>query len=663
MRYIDSKLCIAASELIPMVMPKKTYDYHRASGNFTVHGTGGNGRMVYVEYESMPSNHKEAVKDYYGCPYSYATREPIFNLIELDNEAEKFYYNYVLPTGDKLPSSKYDLNGKPQINYVARYKEAAEWLNMLIKISADKTMIKKELNLSMQLFWEAIINLIKVKEVHLPKTYKRLREKIKGYNQNGYGFLVETHKFGNSHSLKVVGDVAQALLKELISLRNKHSNVVIAEEYNKWAKENNLKTITPEAVGYWRKEWSVELLLEQEGSAKTYNKLSKQARRKRPTAPLLLINSDDNVLDLFYKNGDNKWFRPVLYVVIDAYNDYILGYAVGETVTRELVKEAFRNAQRHVMQLTGDAFSWQQIQTDRWGISGKNTTELEKFYNSMAVFTPAGLKNSQAKYVERSFGTVWHSVLKRMFPYNYSGHNLTAKQKLNNENLKPAYFPDVQEAPKQIEAFINAIRATKRKGCEQNRQQEWLSSFNASDKSKKKLLSTEQYLEVYGKKHSHLNRIDASGLTPTLLGKERIYELSQDTILEHVGKQVQVIYDEHDLNTVLVTDHKGLRFLANSYKLLPSAIADYEEGDKARIKGLLEEKKTIMPKLQQSKEHRQKILERANIDAIGRLQAGVLVKEVTHQDQKIITATNNGAKLEDTGLDDDMDYYDQILNG
>ncbi len=663
MIYLGSTLCLEYSELVPVVMNRDNFYHHRGNGNLTAHGVGGNGRKVLIEYESMPSKYKEATKEYYGCPYIYASKQPILQSLEFDTKAQDFYHKYTLPNGIKLPSSNYNLNGKAQINYVQRYTECATWLNMLIRLVNDKAALKRELNISIGKFWETACDMIKTKKVSLPATPKRLKIKIKYYQMGGYEALIEKHKFGNSYSKKVVGEVAEALLKELLSLRNKHADTTIASEYNKWAISEGLKPITPEAVGYWRKKWHNELILEREGMGKTYTKLSKQGKRKRPSAPLLLINSDDNVLDLYFRANGNDWHRPVLYVVIDAFNDYILGYAMGASVTKELVKEAYRNANRHVMELTGDSYCWQQLQTDRWGISGKNTTELEHFYNSMGTFTPAGLKNSQAKYVERSFGTVWHTMLKKLFPNNYSGHNLTAKQKLNPDNLKPTYFPSIDDAPEQVDLFIQAMRQTKRKNCELTRQQEWVKAFTESEKSQSKLLSPEMRLQIFGKRHSYTNKITSSGVTPILLGEKRIYELSQDTIFEHIDRKVQVIYDDHDLSTVLITDGKGLRFLANEYKLLPSAIADYEEGDKARINHLLQEKKIVLPKIQHLIESRKEVLQRAKIDAESRLKAGVLVKEITHKDQMLITAANNGASIEiEPESDEEIDIYKSILN-
>lgn len=667
MEYINNILCLEFSELVPAIMPKTTYDYHMLQGNFVKHGIGGNGRKVFVEYQSIPKKFKDEVVKLYGDPYAYISKQPILQALSHDHKAQEFYQSYILPNGAKLPSSDLDFENKPQINYVARYTENANWLNMFNRLTSDKMTLKRELNISMGTFWETSIDLMKSKKVDLPYSYRRLKEKLNIYKAQGYVSLIETHKFGNAHSAKIIGDVADAFLKELFTLRNKHSDVTLAQEYNKWAISEGLEPVTPEALGYRRKKWYNELLLEREGMGKTYNKLSKQGRRKRSSAPLLLVNSDDNDLDVYFKAPGNAWYRPALYVVIDTYNDYVLGYAIGDTVTKELVKEAYRNANRHVMELTGASYNWHQIQTDHWAIDQKQTTELGQFYKSMAKSTPAGLKNSQTKYIERSFGSVWHTVLKKMFPSNYSGHNIKAKQQLNPDNLKPAYFPPIEDCHRMVGEFIEAMRQTTRKGSEMTRQQEWMYAFDNSEKSQEKLLTEETRLQIYGKPHLkrdgktlETNRITAAGLTPTLLGKPRIYELSQDIIYEHIGKSVNVIYDEYDLSTVLVTDGKGLRFLAHEYKLLPSAIADYEPGDRERINDLLQEKGTLMPRIQKEIDSRKHILARAKIDAESRIKAGVLTKEIAHRDQRVITAASYGAK-NDKEDDEFFDIYADML--
>jgi hypothetical protein len=634
MEYLHGKLCLEYYELVPSILTKTNYDQLKLRGNITVHGLGGNGRKVLVEYESLPDKYRAKVRETYGDPYVYASKQPILRSLQWDTKAEQWYMDYVLPTGDRLPASDTDVHGKPQINYVRRYTEAASWLNMLVRLTTDKAALKRELNIPVMAFWDQATDMIKLRKVNLPANAKRLKEKIRIYQAGGYASLVEAHKFGNDYSKKVRDEESEALLKAFLSHRNKYDDTVIAEKYNHWAAETGRETITAGTVGYWRKKWATLLMLEREGIAALYKTVSKEVQRERPSAPLLLVNSDDNVLDAFFRKGDNEWYRPVLYVVMDAHNDYILGYAVGDNVTKDLVKEAYRNAMRHVMQATGDAYCWQQIQTDHWGISGKNTTELEAFYHSMGTFTPAGLKNAQTKYIERSFGTTWHQQLKEAFPHNYAGQNVTAKEKLNPDKLVKGNFPQIEEGMKMIEAFIWRMRLTTRKGSELTRHEEWLANFQASAKSKERRLSAEQRLQIFGKVHTYTNEITTKGVTPTILGERRVYELSQETIFQHIGKTVQVIYDEHDLSEVLITDGKGLRLVAQSYRKMPSAIADYEEGDRDRLLEAWTEKKAVLPKIQEWGDAWKSTLERGGIDIESRLQAGIMTKEIAHNDQR-----------------------------
>jgi len=645
MQYLNNDiLCLEFKEFVPEIMPKSTYDVYKNRGTIIVHGRGGNGSQVLIEFETLPSKYKQAVKAKYGDPYQYYTKQPLLNSLEWDSKAQSYYMGYELPNGDKLPNSDTDLRGKSQINYVHRYTQNASWLNMLDRLTTDKQALKRELNISIAQFWDTATEVIGIKKVALPKNSRRLKDKLKEYKAGGYEVLIEKHKFGNSHSAKVKDEVAEAYLKTLLEMSNNHDFTIIAKGYNHWARENNRQEITAGTVGYRYNLWKNELMLGRGGIDKVVSKLSMNIPRNRASAPLLLINADDNNWDIFFRKGENKWYRPALYVVIDTFNDYILGYAWGDTVTKDLIREAFRNANNHIKMLTNEqnqAYGWHQLQTDRWGISGKNTTELEQFYNTMSIFTPASLKNAKSKYVEASFGKVWHQMLKVCFPHNYSGYNIGSKSKINKDNLVPANFPDIEQADEMIEGFINVMRCTTRGKSELNRQEEWLKAFHESDRSKQKALTTEQELQIFGKEHVDTNTISNNGVTPTLRihghSIKMQYKLSQMELLQHIGKKVQVIYDENDLSRVLITDGKGLRKVVHSFDKVPGAFADYKDGDAERIKALQEEKKTLGPFLQEKMEERKALMERERIDAESRLQAGVLRKEISHADNRLLS--------------------------
>lgn len=677
MEYLDHSLCLEFSELVPAVMTKFSYDDFKRRDKITVHGIGGNGRKILIELESLPDKYRAKVREIYGDPYTFASKQPMLNSLEKDYKAEAYYQSYVLPTGELLPDQDVDLRGKPQINYVKRYTENVTWLNMLNRMTTDKLALKRELNISIMTFWDIACDLINVKGVNLPANPKRLKDKLKSFSvlrqaqgdEAAWESLIEKHKFGNSAAAKIADQLAEAFLKELIAHRNKHDDTVIAATYNAWAIENDRPEISPGTVAYRRKQWTKELTLEREGYDVFNNKYSKKIKRDRTSAPLLFINSDDNVWDVFFKSTTTTHYRPVLYVVIDTFNDYILGYAWGDTVTKELVKEAYRNAMRHVMKITGNSYVWQQIQTDRWGISNHRSvkkTELEEFYSSMATFTGQGLKNPNSKYVEQSFSTTWHQVLKLMYPRNYAGHNAEAREKLA-KTLVPSQFPDESEISKEIERFIWAMRLTKRNGEELTRHEEWVQAFNASEKSKKKLWTPEQRLQILGvphvSKNGKLNSITARGIDATINGVPVTYELTQEQIYEHVGKEVQLYYDPADLSEVMVTDGKGLRFIARTFENVPAAFADYEDGDAERIHQLQAEKKTLLPMVQSFISERKALLEREQIDAESRLLGGVMVKRIAQDDARVLSGGKPGEIPAFAGMTGGAKAQDDTLNG
>ena len=388
MKYNDNKqLCLEFDEFVPAIMSKPAYDQAKRRGTITVFGRGGNGSIVLIDYETLPYKQKEAVKEKYGDPYVYYTKQPLLDYVKanFDHEAEQFYNDYTLPNGLNLPE-----------DYVAKYAKAVTWLRSIDHFTTDKKALKTLLNISITAFWVMAGELIRAKDVALPINERRLMEKLKQFKREGLPCMIETWRFGNNYSKKVNDEVAEALLLKLIAHPHKHDDTVIAANYNKWATKNGKQVITPAAVGVWRRKSALTTTLTRDGAGINYNKFSKRAMRERPSAPLLLINSDDNILDLFFKDGKSDFYRPAGYFIVDGYNDYILGYALGKTVTIELVKQAYLNAIHHVMEVTGECYLWHQIQTDRWSIDPQLKGELATFFSNQAHYTQQRLKYRKA---------------------------------------------------------------------------------------------------------------------------------------------------------------------------------------------------------------------------------------------------------------------------
>lgn len=646
MEYINNNiLCLTYDEYVS-VFGLDAYKNDKKRENITVHGIGGNGRKVLIEYETLNPKRKEAIISKYGNPYDYLAKQPILDLINWDYQAHAYYTNYVLPNGSKLPACDSDPFGKPQINYVERYTKAVSWLNMLGKFTSDKRALKQALNISVMEFWDIVSGLILKQNVDLPSNAKRLKEKLKEFNSypdplDRYYFIMEKdlHRWSNSNA-KQRDDEGEALILKMLCDVNNHDDTVVAAAYNKYARDNGKKEYTAGAIGYIRRQNEHILKATRDGAKVAYSKYSKEIGRDRPSAPLLLVNGDDNNLDMYFKvvtrdkNGKkvvNNFYRPVLYVIIDAYNNYILGYSYGNESSKELIYDAYRNALNHINELTGGYHMPHQLQSDRWGLDVKLKGDLAQFYKGVAkVFTPQAHGVPQGKYIEASFGVTWHQVLKVM-PYgNYAGHNIKAKERKSQEAIaiNAKNHPPIEEMPRMIDEFITAMRITKRKKSKMNRQQEWLDAFWKSEKSSANRIDTATKLTILGRKHKNTLSITTKGVQGIIEGQKLRFDLPDEVIWKHNGSKVEVMYDPENLNEALITNGKGLRFVAEQYRPMPSAIADYQEGDGIRLHKLFESKRDISARLTSELQSKLQALDGTDINPESLLQAGVLLKDL-----------------------------------
>ncbi len=572
-------------------------------------------RKPLVKFETLRAEHKNKLNEYFNDCYSFVAKAPIRELVKTDHKAQEFFLNY-----------RYDSDKNLSDEHVTRYTKAAQWLNMLAEVMTDKKLLKKQLGLSIDSFWVHAIDLIKTENIDLPNSYQRLRTKMLEYQEKGYECLVDW-RFGNKLAAKIKDDVSSSVLLELIAHPNQHDDVIICKVYNQWAIANNYLPIDPATVGVHRRKNYFSLQAQREGNAAWYNKYGKIIHRNRPSAPMLLIGSDDNDLDLYFrqdrKGKTNHYFRYKLIVVMDAHNDYILGYSYGETVTVDLVKAAYLDAMHHIKELTGGWYLMDQIQTDHWAIKS-----LEPFYSSLATFTPATAKVARAKFIERAFGTTWHQVLK-MYP-NYAGANITSTKRINRDNLEliKKSFPTLDEGVQYIEDFIQRMRMLPDSKTNKPKQQMWIENFKKSELSQQHQISDARMLHLFGQHHTYTNTITNGGIRVTLDGKQFIYDIPDELYLQNVGKTVQVIYDPYDYSKVLVTDGASLRFVAKEFDKMSSAIADYKDGERGLLYTKLDLKRKHIASIAAKKDERDTIIERSAIDSASLLQAQVLTKEI-----------------------------------
>ncbi|MBS1642370.1 MAG: hypothetical protein JSR11_07790 [Bacteroidetes bacterium] len=552
---------------------------------------------VLYDYANMHDRYKKIVEKHFGNPYDFVAKEPIRKLVIKDLTAHNFYLTHKID-GKKLP----DL-------HVEKYTTSASWLNMLAKINEDKSFIKKTLNLTMDVFYLNVCELIKIEKIDLPSSYQRLITKLKEYKEKGYVCLIDW-RFGNDNSAKINDKKSEDVLLSLIEHPNQYDDVLIAALYNEWAKKNGYKEITPYAVGNWRRKREDEITTGRYGSSAFNEKYIRQVKGLAPTRVGMLWESDDYNINYYFqtndKEEDNKLMqRYVSYVVADSRTGLVLGksYRNAKSPVFEMVKLAWIDAMYYVKRLVNDG-NWYipfEIKADHW-----NKTNSFPFFKQIAKFIPPAHGNKHRGYIEQMFGNVHLKRCEKLAAHNeinYNGNNVTAANRgVNLEALNDNRFnrPFVgEEAENQIERFFHYLRELpdlKRENLNApSRKQQWLENWQQLSYEEKNAITDEQFLLLFGFKHEPHGRpitITNRGVEPQINGIEYSYDLPDYVKYQYlIGTKVNVIYDPYDMSRVLITDGEKLRMILRSATLNPRALEDTCINSRYALNMVLNEKK------------------------------------------------------------------------
>lgn len=611
-------------------------------------------RKVLIGFDKLKEENKNKVIARFGNPYEYMAKAPIRNLVKWDDKAEEFYLAYRYDQGKPLP-----------IEHVKKYTLAASWLNMFKEMLQDKKQLKRILNLTVEQFFVNAIQAMVTDKVDLPTSYARLIVRpdsaFKKYLNSGYTSLINW-QFGNTKAAKIKDELSEGVLLEMLAAPNQFDDVYIQHQYNRWARKNNYKTIHHTTVSHWRKKREADITMEREGNAELKNKFLRQAKGKRPSAPLVLVESDDNHLDLAFVDFENPKGSPryIAMVVIDSFNDYVLGYAyalagtLGEGQSIALVKAAYVNAMYHIRSITGAWYLPHETKTDNWAISS-----LKPFYQSLGKYvdTPVGSKNRG--YIENFFGTEhWKRCLK-IGANNYVGNNMTAKFRGVNTEAVARNKKDRRqigaEAAEQIENFFYRLRHLPQSDG-LSKHAKWVEAFNAMPAKDKRQINDEQFLLKFGVEHNENGRpirITNRGIEPQIAGVKYSFDLEGGSWIEHIGKAVKVIYDPNDMSRVLITDFEKVRTIGREARLNPRALHDAETDSRAYLNSILLERKEDVERIAARSDRRKQVLASAGLDAESLLQEGVMVKEIKQRaEQRAIAQT--------IGDIDPDDIYEQM---
>ncbi len=523
-----------------------------------------------INFNSLCTEWRSKLINKFGNPPE-KIKESIFKQnYKLDDKALQFYTSFRLQNNRKL-----------DFNLIDKYVIQASVINTILNIKEDRKTYAKALGVVKLDIWNTLskdVNAFNEVDHQLPTTRDSLRRKVTAYQKYGYASLI-SKKLQNTNSKKTKTKEQTALLDELIAKHTNLDNEIICSLYNTVAEQLEWSKITRKTVSNRKTKSNLVTFAGRNGTTALSNKLLMQHKRLKPSSPMLYWTLDGWDAELLYqevkinKNGTKQTTyhnRLNIVTILDPFNNYPIGYAIGTHETPTLIQKALKDAFNHSKELFGDYYKPYQLQSDHYSIK-----KLKPFYKKCTKhFTPAKVKNAKSKVIERYFSTI-NTKYCKLFD-NWSGHNSVtgSENQPNDEYLYKIRhsFPDKQGCIQQLEQIIQIERA--------NKLDEFVKNWSNTRDEHKQIMSKEEYFLTFGETTGYTNKLRGNGLNITIENTIKNYDSFDLEFRKHAHVDWNIYYDTNDLTSVLATSPNGeLRFFLDEKYIEPMALADRIDGD------------------------------------------------------------------------------------
>lgn len=583
MEYLNDTLCISHAELTDGIMTESNLKYHISAGNIVRVRRACFGKPALYDVASMLSKYRAEVKRRYTDPEAQAKARAFIDTIVIDNAAAAFYDAVEIEGARGLSAEKRLLytNGASILNACRAMLEAA--VN-------EQRKVGRSHRVKMSDFWCAVAkHLPRVAEYYphsLPENPRVLQRKFNEYFKGGephYEVLI-SGRFRNKNAARVATAEQVAIITKFLSHHTNLDCAEVAEYYNTVASAYGWESVTARTIWNWSQKLGWAVNPGRYGAKNYLNEMGMQVKRHAPSAPLLYWTLDGWVAELYYKKagkrGTTYCNRLTVVVVLDTYNKYPIGYAVGEHESAGLIKEALRNAVNHTWELFGQRYRATQLQSDNYAIK-----KMLPVYGTVAKYvTPAQVGNAKSKVIEPYFKYLNRTYAKKCSG-NWSGYGITSRKEnqpnLDWLNAHKGQIPTEGEVRAQIEGIIAAERAAKR--------EEYVGGRGKTPAERLLPMSRENYLLTFGEETGYKNALEGSGLNVRLLGERHAYDCFDVEFRKYAHLRWSVKYDPEDLSQVLAVSEEGdLRFMLEEKYVQPMALADRQEGDVEQLERVRE---------------------------------------------------------------------------
>lgn len=574
-KIVNNVVCVSYSELVGSgIMTLDNLKKMVARCKIKKVVSGGNGREAQIDYKSLPFEIQKSVDEICGR-LSYCN-ELFKQAVETNYKAREFFAHYVLADGRFLP---FDIQEK--------YSRNVEVLDALIKISNDSRAFGRALQNINKNLWANICETCSELAFELghdlPKNDRRLRLKVKEYQEKGFECLI-SGKFLNKNSAKICDVEQEATIRELLRKHNNFDNVQVAELYNFFGEKMGWEKISASTVGNFRTKFDLDTVAFRKGIKHFDNTKAMLVKRSAPVLPLVYWSADGWVVELLYqktKDGVTTYGnRLTMVIVLDACGKYPVGYAIGEHENKALIRQAFRNAVKHTKELFGTMHRVGQLQTDNYGKGG----DIIPFYEAVSnVYTPAKIGNAKAKTIE-PYNKYLNKTYCQLMP-NWSGFGIQSKKdsQPNSEwiNQHRHEIPTIDGVIEQIEKIMSIERSRKVEA--------YTKAYEDLPQEERLILSEQEYFLNLCETKERTNRLSHEGLVIQIDNDKRVYDSYEPVFRRNSHVDWKIMFDPADKTKVMAVNGDGsLRFLLEEKYIQPMALRDRKEGDAEELARLNE---------------------------------------------------------------------------
>lgn len=583
-QFLNNKMTIEASSLYNGengLVSKSNYQKLVQRGKLVVLRRGCRNTPALIDFDAMDFSIQSRLIQIYGNPYKVVSRNRLAELLKSCSEAYSFYNEYVKDDGGTLTERQ-----------IKQYTAEASILKAINHLMVNRVARMRALGTGKKAqVWEKLSQSIQDLNTdqwahNLPSNPRSLERKYIKYKKEGFVALIHG-QIGRKNAEKINADAKIWIIARWSDQVEKCPDYsTLLKKYNERAREIRWKPLkSEEALRNFLQDPEVQVLWYRSryGDKAFNNKYSYQHSTKLPTMRDSLWYADGTKLNFFYQYtneaGERKIGTMMVYEVMDAYSEVLLGHYISEKENYEAQFHAFKAA----AQFSGHKPYELKVDNQGGHKKLKSSSFLDKIAHLSLTTKPY---NGRSKTIEYAFGRFQQHYMKRH--WFFTGQNITAKKEESQANLQfiqenKDSLPSLHE----VKEIYNQLREEWNHDKHPKHDKSRLELYNESINPATPELNVWDMVEIFWVLKKQPSTCFANGISFEL-DKEKfeyvVYEnngkqgyerdINVKWIAQNIGRKFYVKYDPTDMSLIYLytKSHDGsLQFAGEAEtKIIPA---------------------------------------------------------------------------------------------